>query len=84
MFYVYVLQSLKDQKLYTGYTSDINKRFQEHNLGEVPSTKNRKPFKLIYFEFCLNQVDAIHRERYLKTTYGKRYLKNRLKNFHLE
>ncbi len=81
MFYVYVLRSLKDNKLYTGFTGDLRKRFNEHKSGKVSSTKNRGPFELIYYEACLNQQDATAREKYLKTGMGKRYLKNRLKRF---
>lgn len=81
MYYTYVLYSLKDKMLYTGYTSDIENRLKDHINGEVLSTKNRRPLKLIYFEACLNQQDATHREKYLKTTYGKRYIKNRLKKY---
>jgi putative endonuclease len=81
MFYTYVLISLKDYKFYTGYTSDIEKRVLSHNNGEVISTKNRRPLELIYYEACLFQEDALHREKYLKSTYGKRYIKNRLKHF---
>jgi putative endonuclease len=66
---------------YTGYTSNLKERLKAHNNGEVASTKNRRPLKLVYFEACLNQQDATHREKYLKTTYGKRYIKNRIKNF---
>jgi len=80
-FYVYVLRSEVDGKLYTGYTADLRKRLESHNNGEVKSTKARRPLVLVYFEGCLNQQDATHREQYLKTTYGKRYLKNRLKNY---
>ncbi len=81
MHYTYVLQSLVDNKFYTGYTSDLESRLKMHNNGLVKSTKNRRPLKLIYFEACLTQQDALQREKYLKTTYGKRYIKNRLKNF---
>ena len=81
MFYTYVLQSLKDNKWYTGSTRDINRRIEEHNSGKVQSTKGRQPFKLIYYEACLNEHDARIREKYLKTAWGKRYLKNRLKNY---
>jgi putative endonuclease len=80
-FYTYVLQSKIDGKYYTGFTSDIDKRLVEHNSGKVFSTKHRIPFQIIYFEFCLNKEDAIHREKYLKSTYGKRYIRNRLKNY---
>jgi len=81
MIYIYVLQSEKDKKMYTGLTKDLRKRFEEHNSGKVFSTKNRGPFKLIYYEACLNEDDAKDRERYLKSGMGKRYLKNRLKRF---
>ena len=79
MHYVYVLLSIKDNKFYVGYTTNIDKRIMEHIKGLVSSTKNRLPLKLIYYEVCLNQQDATHREKYLKTTYGKRYLRSRLK-----
>ena len=81
MYYVYVLKSRKDRKFYVGYTSDIRKRLKLHNDGKVESTKYRKPFELIYFEAGLNKEDAIKREKYLKTTYGYRYIRNRLKNY---
>jgi putative endonuclease len=78
---VYILQSQKDEKFYAGYTKNIQKRIEEHNSGKVRSTKERRPFKLIYWEGCVNQQDAIKREKYLKTAWGKRYLKGRLKNY---
>jgi putative endonuclease len=80
-YYVYVLRSLKDGKNYTGYTKNLKLRFEQHNQGEVESTRNRRPMILIYFEGCLNQQDATHREKYLKTHYGKMFLKNRLKRW---
>jgi len=76
-----VLKSFKDNKFYVGYTKEIENRLNEHNNGKVFSTKNRRPFQLIYYEACLNQQDATHREKYLKTSWGKRYIKNRLKNY---
>ena len=81
MYFVYVLQSIKDNKKYVGFTKDLENRVNQHNRGKVDSTKNRLPFKLIYYEACINQKDALHREKYLKTAYGKRYLKSRLKNY---
>jgi putative endonuclease len=80
MYFVYVLHSQKDNNLYIGYTCDIDKRIDQHTKGNVKSTKNRRPIILVYFEACRNQQDALHREKYLKSTYGHRYLKNRLKN----
>ena len=81
MFYTYILQSKKDKQLYTGYTDDLKERLKLHNAGKVVSTKNRLPLKLVYYEACLNQQDATHREKYLKTSCGKRYIKSRLKNY---
>ncbi len=80
MYFVYVIKSLKDGNFYIGYTSDLEKRIQEHNDCVSKSTAHRRPFELIYYEGSRNIKDAMHREKYLKTTYGHRYLKNRLKN----
>ena len=81
MFYTYVLQSRKNGRWYTGFTSDLRKRFNEHNQNLVFSTKRRGPYSLIYYEVCINEQDARSREKYLKTGMGKRFLKNRLKRF---
>lgn len=81
MFYVYVLQSQKDDKFYVGFTKNLKLRFEQHNKGLVESTKDRRPFKLIYCEACLNQEDALRRENYLKSFYGKMFLKKRLKSY---
>ena len=80
-YYVYILRSKFDSKFYTGFNCYLEKRLAEHNSGKVASTRRRIPFEIVYYEFCLNIDDAIHREKYLKTTYGKRYIKNRLKNY---
>src|SRR5690606_11944001 len=80
-YYTYVLRSQKDGKLYTGYTSDLPTRFEAHQKGQVGSTKNRRPLELIYYEACINQTDALKREKYLKTHYGKMFLGNRLKSY---
>lgn len=65
-YWVYVLRSLKDGNKYTGYTKNLTSRFEAHQNGQVESTKNRRPFELIYFEACLSQNDALKREKYLK------------------
>ncbi|MFA5806441.1 MAG: GIY-YIG nuclease family protein, partial [Melioribacteraceae bacterium] len=57
--YVYVLKSIKDDKFYTGYTNNLQRRIEEHNSGKVASTKNRVPFVIVYWEGCLNQKDAL-------------------------
>jgi len=80
LYYTYVIRSKSDSKYYIGYTSDLKKRLEEHNSGVSKSTAHRRPFELLYYEACRNIKDAMHREKYLKTTYGHRYLNNRLKN----
>ena len=79
MHYVYVLLSGKDGNFYVGYTSDLRKRVIEHEKGQVASTKKRRPLQLVYYEASRNQQDATTREKYLKSTYGRRYLRNRMK-----
>lgn len=81
MHYVYVLRSQSDGMLYTGCTGDLRERLNQHNSGGVPSTAKRIPLDLIYYEACLDSSDAYHREHYLKTAYGKRYLKSRLRKY---
>ena len=80
-YYVYLLLSEKDDNFYVGFTDNIKKRVLDHNSGKVKSTRNRRPFKLVYWEGCLNKKDALRREKYLKSTWGKRYIKNRIDNF---
>jgi putative endonuclease len=80
-YYVYILSSETDGNLYTGYTQNLQSRFEKHNAGKVQSTKHRRPFQLIYFEACTNKKDAIKREKYLKTHYGKMFIKKRLKSY---
>ena len=81
MYYVYVLRSECDRNFYVGCTSDLKERLGAHNSGQVPSTRMRRPLHMVYYEACLDQRDALHRERYLKTTYGKRYIKNRINRY---
>ncbi len=66
---------------YVGFTKDLKLRFEQHNKGLVESTKNRRPFALIYYEACTNETDARHREKYLKTYHGRMFLKRRLKAY---
>ena len=79
MYYTYVLKSEKDGKIYIGWTNNLNDRIKKHNKGLVESTKYRKPFKLIYYEACINKKDAINREKSLKTGFGRAYLKKKIK-----
>jgi putative endonuclease len=79
--YVYVLRSLADHQFYVGLTRDLRARVNSHNKGLVASTKRRMSFELVYWEGCLNDSDAAQREKYLKTAWGKRYIKTRLRRY---
>jgi len=80
-YYVYILQSQKDNSFYIGYTSDLKKRFKEHNDGQSQATKPFRPYKLIFYEAFLNRIDAKNREEYLKSGYGRKTINNLLKRF---
>ena len=85
MYYVYILQSLKKREwLYKGSTSDLKRRFKEHNSGKNFSTAPYAPFHLIYYEAYLLKSDAQARERYLKTSMGMRVIKKQLANYLLQ
>ena len=75
MYFTYILLSLKDKKLYTGFTSDLKNRFLKHENGQVVATKHRLPLEIVYYEGCLNRKDAMRREIYLKSAWERDILK---------
>ena len=79
MYYVYVLQSQVDRRLYVGYSADLKNRLARHNLNKVKSTKAYTPWTLIYYEAYKGHLDATKREKHLKMHAAKKDLINRLK-----
>ena len=77
-YYTYVLESLKDGENYVGYTTNLYSRMKAHQRGLSFATKSRTPLRLIYCEACLNKDDAMRRERFLKSSEGRFYIKRRL------
>ena len=73
--FVYLLLSKKDHKTYVGSTNDVERRITEHNNGKTPSTRNRRPLKLIYTEEFDTLLEARNREKYLKSRKGRKELK---------
>ena len=69
-YYVYILQSLKDEKYYIGSTSDILSRLNFHNAGLQRSTRNRVPFRLILVEEYATKENALMREKQIKSWKG--------------
>jgi len=80
MYYIYVLKSEKDGKMYVGCTSDIENRLHYHNSGKVLSTKGRRPFNLIFTEAYADKYQAFEKERYYKTAKGKKEIKKKIEN----
>lgn len=79
MYYVYILL-LSNNNLYKGLTEDLKRRIGKHNRGKVDSTKNYLPVKLVHYEAYLNKKDAERRERFLKTTEGRRLLRQQIRD----
>ncbi len=77
--YVYVLRSLKDDRFYVGMSQNVEKRLNEHNYGKTKSTKGYRPWEIVLIEEYLDRVTARKREKYLKSGYGKQWLKNKYK-----
>jgi putative endonuclease len=80
MYYVYVLKSQVDGKMYIGYTKNLRNRLREHQDGEVMSTRPRRPLELIFYEGYKSMEDAKRREGYLKTSQGKSSLRLMLRD----
>ncbi len=81
MYYVYLIKSQKDKSLYIGYTDDLRRRLLEHNSKQSKYTRNKIPWRLVYYESFSNKQDAIIRERKLKeykSSYG--HLIKRIRN----
>lgn len=76
MFTVYFAKSLKNGKVYVGYTEkDSKTRIEEHNGGSNQWSRINKPFELVYFETFVCKIDAIRREKFFKSGIGKKLKK---------
>ena len=80
MYYTYVLLSLKDNNFYIGQTNNVESRFQRHQKGIVKSTKNRRPFKLLFYEKFQTRAEAMKHEKFLKSGAGHKYIKQKLED----
>lgn len=76
MFTVYVIKSKTHKFRYTGFTTNLRRRLRDHNNGKNKSTKHYRPFVLIYIENCSTRIEARTREKFLKSTRGREYLKD--------
>ncbi len=81
MYYVYVLESKKNSRMYIGCTDNLQRRIDEHNNRENQSTKDGAPWKIIYYEAFLSKSDAYEREKIMKGQWGRKFIKRVLKNY---
>jgi len=84
MYYVYILQSEKDRKLYIGQTNNVEERLKMHNLGRVTATRNRKPFELLGYKEFGTRKEAMETEKYLKKLKGGNEFKKILNRWGIE
>ena len=78
MFYAYIIKSVHRDYLYKGHCEDLDKRLKEHNSGITKSIKPYIPFEIVYFETFETREEAITREKYFKTSSGRKYLKKKM------
>ena len=76
MWYVYVLQSLKNERLYIGSTNNLERRLSEHNSGKSRYTRSTRPFELVYQEDYGERIEARRRELFLKSGKGREFLRS--------
>lgn len=81
MYIVYILESAVDSSWYIGYTTDLKRRIKEHNAGRNISTYAGRPFKIIYAEAYLHKMDALGREKFLKSGGGRGFLKKQMAHY---
>ena len=70
MYYVYILEC-EDKSYYTGITTDVQRRFQEHLQEHLAKkggayTRVHKPVRVVYSEACKNRSEALKREFEIK------------------
>ena len=81
MFYLYLLENKSDKSWYIGSTSNLKRRIKDHQSGSGSrTTRLKRDWRLIYFEGYLNKLDALGREKFLKSGSGRNYLKRQLQN----
>ncbi|MFH2033783.1 MAG: GIY-YIG nuclease family protein [Candidatus Margulisiibacteriota bacterium] len=78
MFFVYILKSLGHDRLYTGFTDDLDARLKKHNSGSVRSTKAYKPYEIIYSERYDDKTSARKRELFLKSGQGRKWVREKI------
>ena len=78
MFYAYVIKRLNHDFYYKGHCENLEERLKQHNSGMTASIRPYIPFELVYVEEFNSREEAVKREKYFKSSAGRRFLKNKL------
>ena len=74
-YFVYAIKSSLDNRIYVGFSENVQKRLNEHNSGKTKSTKGYRPRELIFITECQTRAEARKLEKYYKGGSGKEKLK---------
>ena len=74
MYYLYILQSLKDRSYYVGYSKDPERRLVKHNSAKTGYTSRKKPWNLVYTEKYASKTEALKREKFIKAQKSKVFI----------
>ncbi|MCX6810677.1 MAG: GIY-YIG nuclease family protein [Candidatus Berkelbacteria bacterium] len=83
MYYVYIIENIIDKSWYIGFSTDVDRRLLEHNTksgGKFTRQKSGQ-WRLIYTEGYQNKMDALGREKFLKSGSGRRFIRKQIKNY---
>jgi putative endonuclease len=76
MYYVYILQSIKDQSFYIGYSKDPKARLEKHNRPHKGYTARKQPWEIFFIEQYQTKEEALQRERFIKKQKSKQFILN--------
>ena len=81
MYYLYILLNEAKTRTYTGVANDVNKRLAEHNAGRVKSSRPYRPYEIVHTELFGTLSEARQKEKFYKSTTGRRRLREMLRPF---
>ena len=74
-YFIYILYSEKCDKYYIGQSSSLEQRLYEHNHGKGGKfSKSCSPWKLVYHEKCTSRIEAVKREKEIKSKKSRKYI----------
>ena len=81
-YVVYVLFSIENDKIYIGFTSNLEQRLLSHNELSTKGWSVRfRPWKIIYTEIFKDKASAMKREKELKSFKGREWIRSQFLNY---